>query len=123
MTQRGFSMNPDFPYLGHIRDALLDIRAFVEGMAYEDFLRDKRTQNAVMRSFEIVGEASRRLSREFRAANPQLPWRKMMDFRNKLLHDYFGLDLFLVWQTAVNDAPPLLPLIEALGVDNPRKRS
>ena len=114
-------MNPDLPYLRHIRDALVDLCGFVEGMTYDDFLEDKRTQNAVMRSFEVIGEATRRLSPECRAANPQLPWRKMMDFRNKLIHDYFGVDLFLIWQTAVNDAPPLLPPIEALGVDHPPK--
>ena len=112
-------MSPDFPYLNHIRDALIDIRTFVEGMKYEEFLRDKRTQNAVMRSFEVIGEATRRLGSEFRAANPQIPWRKMMDFRNKLIHDYFGLDLFLIWQTALKDAPPLLPLIEAMEVNDP----
>jgi uncharacterized protein with HEPN domain len=86
-------MNNSMLYLGHLRDALLDIHAFMEGMVYEQFQLDKRTQNAVMRSFEVIGEATRRLAPEFRAANPQLPWRKMMDFRNKLIHDYFGLDL------------------------------
>lgn len=105
-------MNNDAPYLYHIRDALSDLGNFVRGMTYEEFLRDKRTQFAVMRCFEVLGEAARRISPEFRAANPQTPWRKMMDFRNKLIHDYFGLDLFLIWQTAVEDAPPLLVSIE-----------
>ncbi|MFH0793696.1 MAG: DUF86 domain-containing protein [bacterium] len=111
-------MKADLPYLGHIRDALLEIRNFVEGMTYEQFRNDRRTQNAVMRSFEVMGEASRRVSPEFRAAHSEIPWRTMMDFRNKLIHDYFGLDLFLIWQSANEDVPPLLPMIEKLLADS-----
>lgn len=107
-------MSNEKAYLCHIRDALLDLLSFVEGMTYEAFLGDKRTQNAVMRSFEVMGEAARHLDSDFRLANSQIPWRKMMDFRNKLIHDYFGLDLFLIWQAAISDVPPLLPLIEQL---------
>jgi uncharacterized protein with HEPN domain len=67
-----------------------------------------------MRSFEVVGEASRRVSVELRMRTADIPWRKMMDFRNKLIHDYFGLDLSLIWKTAIEDVPPLLHKIEAL---------
>jgi len=67
-----------------------------------------------MRSFEVVGEASRRVSPELRARTPEIPWRKMMDFRNKLIHEYFGLDLSLIWKTAVEEVPPLLPRVEGL---------
>ena len=105
-------MNSNRPYLCHIRDALAEIQQFVGAMAYEEFLEDRRTQNAVIRSFEVVGEASRRLSSDFRDKNAQVPWRKMMDFRNKLIHDYFGLDLYLIWKTIVEDVPPLLEAIE-----------
>lgn len=105
-------MNGNRPYLCHIRDALVEIEQFVGAMTYEEFLEDRRTQNAVIRSFEVMGEASRRLSSDFRDKNSQLPWRKMMDFRIKLIHDYFGLDLYLIWETIVEDVPPLLKAIE-----------
>ena len=107
-------MKSNRPYLCHIRDALVENQQFVRAMTHEEFLDDRRTQNAVIRSFEVMGEASRRLSSDFRDKNPQVPWRKMMDFRNKLIHDYFGLDLFLFWETIVEDVPPLLDAIEEL---------
>ena len=58
-------------------------------------------QNAVMRSFEVVGEAARRISPELREAHPEVPWRLMSDFRNKLIHDYVGLDLEVICRTAM----------------------
>jgi uncharacterized protein with HEPN domain len=107
-------MKDDLPYLLHLRDALEEVREFLEGMKYEDFVEDKRTRNAVLRSFEVMGEASRRVSPEFRAGHPEIPWRKIMNFRNKLIHDYFGLDYLLVWKTAQEEVPSLLPLIMGL---------
>lgn len=84
------------------------------GESYESFLKNRMLQNAVMRSFEVVGEAARRVSPEFRAAHPEVPWRVMGDFRNKLIHDYFGLELEIIWKTATEDAPMLLEQIERL---------
>jgi uncharacterized protein with HEPN domain len=71
-------------------------------------------QNAVMRSFEVVGEAARRISYELRGSHPEVPWRLMSDFRNKLIHDYFGLDLEAIWRTATEDTLVLLQEIEKL---------
>jgi uncharacterized protein with HEPN domain len=62
----------------------------------------------------VVGEAARRVSLEFREAHPEVPWRVMGDFRNKLIHDYFGLELEVIWKTATEDAPVLLDQIERL---------
>jgi len=107
-------MRDDRVYLKHIRDSLLEVRQFIEGESYESFLENRMMQNAVMRSFEVVGEAARRVSPEFREAHPELPWRLMGDFRNKLIHDYFGLDLDIIWTTATEDAPRLLVQIEGL---------
>ena len=85
-------MRDDRVYLMHIQDSLREVRQFTEGESYESFLENRMMQNAVMRSFEVVGEAARRVSPEFREAHPEVPWRLMGDFRNKLIHDYFGLD-------------------------------
>ncbi|MBA3791672.1 MAG: DUF86 domain-containing protein [Actinomycetota bacterium] len=107
-------MNSDLAYLLHIRDALREVRTFVKGETYESFLRNRMVQNAVMRSFEVAGEAARRASSGFREANPEVPWRLMGDFRNKPIHDYFSLDLEVIWNTATDDAPMLLSRIEGL---------
>jgi uncharacterized protein with HEPN domain len=101
-------MGDDLVYLMHIRDSLREVQQFIEG---ESFLYNRMMQNAVMRSFEVVGEAARRVSPEFRQAHPDVPWRLMGDFRNKLIHDYFGLDLDVIWKTATEDAPRLLSQI------------
>ncbi len=65
-----------------------------------------------MRSFEVVGEAARRISPELRKARPEVPWCLVSDFRNKLIHDYFGQDLEVIWRTATEDTPLLLQQIE-----------
>jgi uncharacterized protein with HEPN domain len=107
-------MRDDLVYLMHIRDSLREVQQFIEGETYESFLENRMVQNAVMRSFEVVGEAARRVSPEFREVHPDVPWRLMGDFRNKLIHDYFGLDLDVIWKTATEDAPRLLVQIEGL---------
>jgi uncharacterized protein with HEPN domain len=107
-------MRDDLAYLMHIRDSLREVRSFIEGESYESFLQNRMMQNAVMRSFEVVGEAAWRVGPEFREAHPEAPWRSMSDFRNKLIHDYFGLDLEVIWKTATEDAPDLLGVIERL---------
>jgi uncharacterized protein with HEPN domain len=98
----------------HIRDALREVRAFIQNQSRESFLTNRMAQNAVMRSFEVVGEATRRISPEFREAHPEVPWRLMSDFRNKLIHDYFSLDQEVIWKTAIEDAPVLLAQVEGL---------
>ena len=107
-------MSDDHVFLLHVRDALREAREFVEGEDYESFLENRMLQNAVMRSFEVVGEAARRISPEFSQAHPEIPWRLMGDFRNKLIHDYFSLDIEVVWKTATEDAPVLLSQVEGL---------
>ena len=110
-------MKDDQAFLHHIRDALREVRDFVEGTDYGGFLEDRMMQNAVVRSFEVVGEAAQRVSPEFCEAHADVPWRLMGDFRNKLIHDYFALDLEIIWKTATEDAPMLLDQIEGLVED------
>lgn len=92
-------MSNDRLYLVHIRDSLLEARTFVRDESYESFRENRMMQNAVMRSFEVVGEAAWRVSSEFCKAHPEVPWRLMGDFRNKLIHDYFDLDLEIILKT------------------------
>jgi len=107
-------MRDDLVYVMHIRDSLREVRQFIADESYESFLQNRMMQNAVMRSFEVVGEAARCVSPEFREAHPGVPWRLLGDFRNKLIHDYFSLDLNVIWKTATEDTPGLLAQIEGL---------
>ncbi len=101
-------------FLEHIREALLDIQHFVAGMTQEEFLSDRKTQYAVLQAFEILGEASNKLSQQYRAAHPEIPWRRMIDFRNKLIHHYFGISMSQVWDTIGESLPELMVQLEQL---------
>lgn len=89
-------------------------REFVAGLSREEFGNDEIVQSAVMRMVQIVGEAAGKLSGEFRAAHPGLPWAAMTGMRNRLVHDYFGIDLSLLWDTVQDDLPALIHAIEPL---------
>ena len=104
-----------------VDDALNDILSaaekaieFVAGMSAEDLAQDERTEYAVIKALEIVGEAARRVPESFREAHPQIPWREMTGMRDKLVHDYFGVNLEVVWKTVHEDLPPLISTLRAL---------
>ncbi|HEY0557281.1 MAG TPA: DUF86 domain-containing protein [Thermoanaerobaculia bacterium] len=101
-------------YLEDIRDSLAKAQVFVQGMTYEQFTVDEKTSFAVVRALEIVGEATKRLPAELKARYPNLPWRDMAGMRDKLVHDYFGVNLEVVWETATLEAPGLEAEIRSL---------
>lgn len=80
----------------------------------EAFLADRMRQRAVIPCFEVIGEATKKLPDDFRSAHGQLPWRAMAAFRDKLIHDYFEVDLALVWTTASREIAAMLPELERL---------
>lgn len=98
-------------YLQDILDSIKEIEEFVAGITFEDFSKDKKTSNAVIRSIEVIGEAARNIPESLRNRYPEIPWQKMTEMRNKLIHEYFGVDLDTVWQTILEDLPVLEPLI------------
>ena len=105
-------------YLQHMRQAAADAQGFVEGMPLEGFLADKRTQQAVVMSLIVLGEAATRVMDrypDFAAANPQVPWRNIRGMRNRIAHGYFDIDLQVVWDT-VHHA--LTPLAQSLAAPN-----
>lgn len=101
-------------YLNDILDAIVEIEEFIRGMSYEAFVVDKRTINAVIRSLEVLGEATKHIPAAFRNKHPEVPWSKMAGMRDVLIHDYMGVDLKTVWKVAQERLPEIKPLIETL---------
>jgi uncharacterized protein with HEPN domain len=94
-------------YLEDISNAILDIRSFVYDMSAEGFVADKKTVNAVIRSLEVIGEATGKIPKDIRMRFPEVPWDEIIGMRNRLIHEYFGVDLEIVWQTIQDDLAPL----------------
>lgn len=88
-----------------ILSAAESARGFIAGLSREEFLADRKTIFAVVRALEIVGEATKRISEDFKARNPALPWRVMAGMRDKLAHDYFGVNLDVVWSAVTENLP------------------
>ena len=107
-------------YLDHIRQAASDACGFVEGLSKDDFLADKRTQQAVIMSLIVIGEAATKLTSqhaEFAAVHPRVPWRNMRGMRNRIAHGYFDINLDVVWDTVRTALPELLKLLPVSGND------
>lgn len=115
MKQRHPERVPE--YLQHIVTAIDRALSYTESMAFAAFEVDTRTQDAVIRSIEIVGEAANKVRSadpDFAARHSNIPWDLMYGMRNRIVHDYFEVDIEVVWQTVQRDLPVLRQQIEAL---------
>ncbi len=90
-----------------ILDAIARIQRYVEGLTFEQFLADQKTVDAVVRNLEIIGEAVRHLSATQEGLQGEEPWVDIAGMRNILIHEYFGVDLKIIWHTIVEDLPKL----------------
>ena len=97
-----------------ILESLDKIDRYIAGIEYDAFLADDKTIDAVERNFEIIGEAVANLPGEVLARYPEIPWSKMRGLRNILAHEYFGVDVSIIWQTAQEDLPPLRPQLQRI---------
>ena len=101
-------------FLEHIQESIGEIEKYLAGVSEEAFFADSKTRNAVVRQFEIIGEAVKNLPDDLRSANPETPWKEWAGMRDKLIHEYFGVDVKVVWNTAKNDLPQLKEQINKL---------
>ncbi len=106
-------MRDERVYLLHVLDAIDAILEYTAD-GREAFFADRKTQDAVIRNVEIIGQAVKGLSDRTRALQPGVPWRQIAGMRDKLIHEYFGVDLALVWDVVERELPLLRPQIEAL---------
>ena len=96
-------MDKDKLYLQHVVEAVGRIRTYTEGLTLEAFKVDSLRQDAVVRQLEIVGEAARMVSEKTKLAHPNIPWYQIVGMRNRLIHEYFGVDFDAVWKTVTQD--------------------
>lgn len=100
-------MDKDKTKVGDILDCIKNIEEYCVGLNFGSFLDKKVVQDAVVRNIEVIGEAAKKISEEFKQGHPTIPWKKIMGMRDNLIHDYINVDLEQVWQTVQKDIPDL----------------
>lgn len=105
-------MKPDRVYLSHMRDAIAKIERYLAGVDYETFAGNDMMIDAVVRELEIIGAAARNLSVPFVEEHTDIPWSRIRRMRNILIHEYFGVNLKIVWDTTHGNLPQLRAFIQ-----------
>jgi uncharacterized protein with HEPN domain len=100
-----------------ILDAIAQIQAYVAGMTFDAFQADRKTIDAVVRNITVIGEAANNVPPAIADKHPEIPWKLMRDFRNVVVHRYFGLDLNVIWDTVQVEIPPLVEPLQRLLAD------
>lgn len=104
----------DSQYLADILEASRRILLYTEGLTYDEFVEQTLIQDAVLRNLQVLGEATKRLSETVRAGHREIAWREIAGMRDRVVHDYFGTDLRIVWEVVRHDLPPLLARVRTI---------
>jgi len=105
-------MKDDSLYIDHILQCINNILEYTKGLTKRDFSKNKLVQDAVIRNFEIIGEATKKVSDDYQQLYLEIPWKAMSGMRDKLIHDYIGVDISVVWRTIKEDLPLLKKKLE-----------
>lgn len=108
------SKRADTDFLNDSKESILRINVYVENLNYEDFLNDIKTQDAVVRNLEIIGEAIKNISEELKEKYPRVPWKDLAGVRDKLIHHYFGVNLDIVWNIVKEELPGIILQLEEI---------
>ena len=103
--------------IADILEAMQESLEITRGMEYETFRQDKKTLKAVLYNLAVIGEAARKLPEEVIARYSSIPWREMGDMRNVVIHEYFGIDTKILWDTIENELPPLVKRLKDIIAD------
>ena len=104
----------DINFLSDIKEAILRINGYAEGLSYEKFLEDIKTQDAIVRNLEIIGEAAKNISEQLKKKYPHIPWKDLAGTRDKLIHHYFGVNFDIVWNIAKEELPEIVLQLEEI---------
>ncbi len=108
------SKRADRDLLSDMQEAIRRIGNYTAGMVYQSFLEDTKTQDAVIRNLEIIGEAAKKVSADLQKSYPRVPWKAMAGLRDRLIHHYFGINLDIVWHIATVELPEVAGQLEAI---------
>lgn len=103
--------------VGDILESAYKILDYTAGLTFEDFTKDSKTVDAVIRNFEVIGEAANRLPEEFKDNFPEIDWHRIRGFRNRIVHDYFGIDYSIVWLIKETFLPGMISLLQQIVSD------
>jgi len=95
-------------------ESAFKIKKYTNNLDYSSFISDDKTVDAVVRNFEIIGEAANRIDPDFKILNPDVEWNRLRGFRNRIVHDYFGIDYEIVWTIIENDLDELITQLESI---------
>ena len=105
-------MKDDTIYIEHILKSIKNILDYTKDISNAEFAKTTLFQDAVIRNFEVIGEATKKVSSDFKQIHHEIPWKEMAGMRDKLIHDYIGVDIQVIWETVEKDLPILLKLLK-----------
>jgi len=111
-------MENNYVYINHIKEAMVKIKKYLMGVSHEEFAKNSLLIDGVVRELEIIGEAANNIEQSFKDKHREVPWLKIRGMRNSLIHEYFGVDINIVWNTCEDDLPRLNKIINGLLKDN-----